>query len=70
MSSPFPGIDPYLEGDVWQEFHETLASAIRAQLMPQLAPRFVALLWCLSLCSLQIRMCLWICTPRYRRVSS
>ena len=44
MSTPFPGMDPYLEGDMWQEFHETLASAMRAQLMPQLAPKYVALL--------------------------
>ena len=44
MPSPFPGMDPYLEGELWQEFHETLASAIRAQLMPQLRPRYVALL--------------------------
>jgi hypothetical protein len=44
MSSPFPGMDPYLEGEMWQEFHETLASAIRAQLMPQIAPRYAALL--------------------------
>ena len=44
MASPFPGMDPYLEGELWQEFHETLASAIRAQLVPQLTPRYVALL--------------------------
>ena len=44
MASPFPGMDPYLEGELWQEFHETLASAIRAQLMPRLAPKYVALL--------------------------
>jgi hypothetical protein len=37
-------MDPYLEGEMWQEFHETLASAIRAQLMPHLTPRYVALL--------------------------
>lgn len=37
-------MDPYLEGDLWQEFYETLAGAIRAQLMPLLAPRYVALL--------------------------
>jgi hypothetical protein len=37
-------MDPYLEGDLWQEFHETLAGAIRAQLMPQMAPCYVALL--------------------------
>ncbi len=44
MPSPFPGMDPYLEGEMWQEFHETLANAIRAQLMPLLRPRYVALL--------------------------
>ena len=44
MPSPFPGMDPYLEGEMWQEFHETLAGAIRAQLMPLLAPQYVALL--------------------------
>ena len=44
MGSPFPGLDPYLEGEFWQEFHETLASAIRAQLMPLLSPKYVALL--------------------------
>lgn len=44
MASPFPGMDPYLEGDMWQEFHETPASALRAQLMPRLKPKYVALL--------------------------
>lgn len=44
MPSPFPGMAPYLEGELWQEFHETLAGAIRAQLMPRLAPKYVALL--------------------------
>jgi hypothetical protein len=44
MPSPFPGMDPYLEGDMWQEFHETLAGAIRAQLMRVLPPTYVALL--------------------------
>ena len=44
MSSPFPGMDPYLEGEWWQEFHETLAGVIRGQLVPQLPDRYVALL--------------------------
>ncbi len=30
MASPFPGMDPYLEGELWQEFHETLAGTLRA----------------------------------------
>jgi len=27
---------PYLEGELWQAFHRTLAQAIRSQLQPQL----------------------------------
>lgn len=42
--SPFPGMDPYLEGDLWQEFHGRLANEISAQLMPLLRPKYVALL--------------------------
>ncbi|MDW8270035.1 MAG: DUF4058 family protein [Anaerolineae bacterium] len=44
MPSPFPGMDPYLEGELWQEFHERLANQISVQLMPQLGSRYVALL--------------------------
>ena len=36
MPSPFPGMDPYLEGEMWQEFHETLAEPIRVELLAQL----------------------------------
>lgn len=42
--SPFPGMNPYLEGDMWSEFHERLASKISEQLMPLLLPKYVALL--------------------------
>jgi hypothetical protein len=44
MASPFPGMDPFLEGEMWQEFHETLASAIRVQLLGKLGAKYVALL--------------------------
>lgn len=44
MPSPFPGMDPYLEGEMWQEFHDRLANQISVQLMPQLLPKYVALL--------------------------
>jgi len=37
-------MDPYLEGEMFQEFHETLANAIRTQLIPLLKPKYVALL--------------------------
>ncbi|MDM8530170.1 DUF4058 family protein [Anaerolineales bacterium HSG25] len=42
--SPFSGMDPYLEGDMWQEFHQRLANQISTQLLPKLAPKYVALL--------------------------
>lgn len=44
MPSPFPGMDPYLEGELWQEFHERLAHQISVQLLAQLPPKYVALL--------------------------
>jgi hypothetical protein len=44
MASPFPGMDPYLEGDLWQEFHDRLANQISVQLLPRLTPKYVALL--------------------------
>ena len=33
MPSPFPGMDPYLEGEMWQEFHSRLANQISEQLL-------------------------------------
>lgn len=44
MASPFPGMDPYLEGEMWQEFHDRLANQISVQLLPHLQPKYVALL--------------------------
>jgi hypothetical protein len=42
--SPFPGMDPYLEGEMWQEFHGRLINQISQQLMPLLKPKYVAFL--------------------------
>ena len=42
--SPFPGMDPYLESDLWTAFHADLAHQIQAQLMPRLRPKYVALI--------------------------
>jgi hypothetical protein len=42
MSSPFPGMDPYLEGYLWPDFHHDFASHIRRALAPLLQPRYVA----------------------------
>lgn len=40
MPSPFPGMNPYLEGYLWSDFHSALANKIRQQLAPQLRPRY------------------------------
>ncbi len=42
MPSPFPGMDPYLEGYLWPDVHHALAGKIRQQLAPRLKPRYVA----------------------------
>lgn len=42
MPSPFPGMDPYLEGYLWPDFHNALANKIRQQLTPKLRPRYAA----------------------------
>ncbi|MEO1352188.1 MAG: DUF4058 family protein [Cyanobacteria bacterium J06635_15] len=42
MPSPFPGMDPYLEGYLWPDVHNALAAKIRQQLAPQLQPHYVA----------------------------
>lgn len=42
MASPFPGMDPYLEGYLWPDVHNALASKIRQLLVPQLRPRYTA----------------------------
>ncbi len=45
MTSPFAGMDPYLEAaDLWEDVHANLATELRAQLQPQLIPRYVAVL--------------------------
>ncbi len=40
MPSPFPGMDPYLEGYLWPDVHQALAGKIRQQLTPLVRPRY------------------------------
>lgn len=40
MPSPFPGMDPYLEGYLWPDMHQALASKMRQQLTPLVRPRY------------------------------
>ncbi len=42
MPSPFPGMDPYLEGYLWSDVHQSLAAQIKRQLAPLISPRYVA----------------------------
>ncbi|MBS1251166.1 MAG: hypothetical protein MAG451_00196 [Anaerolineales bacterium] len=42
MPSPFPGMDPYLEGYLWPDVHTALAHKIRQLLAPQIQPKYVA----------------------------
>ena len=44
MPSPFPGMDPYLEGDLWSSVHASLSVEIARQLSPKLRPRYVPLI--------------------------
>lgn len=41
MPSPFPGMDPYLEGDLWTTLHFSLAAEIQRQLAPKVCPRYL-----------------------------
>ena len=42
MPSPFPGMDAYLEGHLFQDVHHALANEIRDRLAPHVAPKYVA----------------------------
>lgn len=43
MPSPFPGMDPYLEGSLWTTLHFGLSAEIVRQLAPKLRPRYLVL---------------------------
>jgi hypothetical protein len=43
MPSPFPGMDSYLEGDLWTTVHSAFAVEIARQLTPRLRPRYFVL---------------------------
>jgi hypothetical protein len=42
MPSPFPGMDPYLEGDLWPDVHGSLIYTIRAALAAKLPAGYLA----------------------------
>lgn len=40
MPSPFPGMDPFIESQVWPDFHNSLIHDFKLTLVPQLQPRY------------------------------
>lgn len=40
MPSPFPGMDPFIESQIWPDFHATFVPALREALMPRVRPRY------------------------------
>ncbi len=41
MPSPFPGMDPFVEYQEWEDFHSTFNSVIRETLAPGVEPRYI-----------------------------
>ena len=41
MPSPFPGMDPFLEGPEWEDFHATFNTVLRELLSPTIEPDHV-----------------------------
>lgn len=44
MTTIFPGLDPFIEGQRWADFHHAFIVAIRDALVPFLRPRYEALI--------------------------
>ena len=40
LSSPFLGMDPFLEGHVWPDVHQSIAFTIKEQIAPQVIPKY------------------------------
>ena len=40
MPSPFPGMDPFIEGQRWRDFHHSFIETLREQLVPRVLPRY------------------------------
>ena len=41
MPSPFPGMDPYLEIQEWEDFHTSFNTVVKEVLAPKVEPRYV-----------------------------
>ena len=43
MPSPFPGMDPFIEGQLWDDFHHAFIEGIREALMPKVRPKYLVM---------------------------
>ncbi len=41
MPSPFPGMDPFIESQKWEDFHTSFITAIRDALVPAVRPKYI-----------------------------
>jgi hypothetical protein len=41
MPSPFPGMDPFIEGQAWEDFHSGFVAELSAALVPHVRPKYV-----------------------------
>ena len=41
MPSPFPGMDPFLESEEWEDFHTRFNAAVSEALASHIEPRYV-----------------------------
>ena len=41
MPSPFPGMDPFIESQVWKGFHTSFIAVLSEMLVAQVRPRYV-----------------------------
>ena len=41
MPSPFPGMDPFIEDQEWEDFHSTFNTVMREALAPDVEPRYI-----------------------------
>jgi hypothetical protein len=41
MPSPFPGLDPFLEGQIWRDFHQSFIVELRTTIAPRVVPRYI-----------------------------
>jgi Protein of unknown function (DUF4058) len=41
VPSPFPGMDPFIESQIWEDFHHALIEVMRESLIPHTRPRYV-----------------------------